>query len=84
MVKLSSAIIFGLLLASVVTLILVPVFYARALRRREKRISLRGYVLRDEQLRQALLGKPCASADREAAPAPPGAEEGLSPGREKH
>jgi multidrug efflux pump subunit AcrB len=55
MVKISSAIIFGLILAGLVTLILVPILYSRALRRREKSLRLRGYVMRDQQLRQALL-----------------------------
>jgi len=55
MVKISSAIIFGLILAGLVTLILVPILYSRALRRREKSLRLRGYVMRDQRLRQALL-----------------------------
>lgn len=69
--KISSAIIFGLILASLVTLLLVPILYARALRRREKSLNLRGYVWQDRNLRQALLEEQKKKAGGSNSPNPP-------------
>jgi len=70
MIKLSSAIIFGLGLAVLGTLILFPILYSRALRRRERQFSLRQYLLRDQKLRQALIEEQKKKAEKpEALPA---------------
>ena len=55
MVNLSVNAIFYLILAIVIVLILLPILYSRALRRRGKSASLRQFVWRDPELRQGLL-----------------------------
>lgn len=46
---------FYLAVAALITLILLPILYSRALRRREKNVSLRQFILRDPDLRQGIL-----------------------------
>jgi len=46
---------FYLAVAALITLILLPILYSRALRRREKNASLRQFILRDPDLRQGIL-----------------------------
>ena len=69
------AITTGLLLAVVATLIAFPILYFRALKRKkEGGQSLRGYLLRDEKLRQALIEEHQKKAEKSktaAKPKPP-------------
>ena len=75
-------------LAALITIILLPILYSRALRRREKNVSLRQFVLRDPALRQGLLEEPMQKAEKTASPenksgAVP-APADLSASKEKH
>jgi len=61
--------VFYILLATVITLILVPILYSRALRRREKQASLRQFILNDPDLRQGILDEHKKKAGK-TGPAP--------------
>ena len=69
MVNLSVNAIFYLILAIVIVLILLPILYSRALRRRGKSASLRQFVWRDPELRQGLLEEQKKKLDKTSPPA---------------
>jgi hypothetical protein len=80
--------VFYLALAALVTLILLPILYTRALRRREKNASLRQFVLLDPRLRQGLLKEQKRKTEKAASPEDPSgavpAPADPPPSKEKH